>query len=48
MGDNKMNCIQRRQMQRRDNFPVKLTRGLKEILIMLLIKTQNQIITLFA
>ena len=28
MGDNKMNCIQPRQMQWRDNFPVKLQRAL--------------------
>lgn len=45
MRDNKMNCIQPGQMQWKDNFPVKLTTGLNNILIMLLIKTQTYLVT---
>lgn len=45
MGDDKVNCIQPGQMQWKDNFPVKLTTGLNDILIILLIKTQSDIVT---
>lgn len=48
MGNSKTNCISPGQMQCQDNFLWKLTMSFNDMLIMLLMKTQNYIVTLFA
>lgn len=47
MGNNKTNCSWPGQRQWKGHFPVKLTLGLNDILIMLLIKAKNYVVTPF-